>query len=72
MNNLETQSKDSVIWYVSYNPAFVNFKPWWITSFSLGLLQPDIFLLNADLNPGFCPYYPTLTKKDVNEQEGLL
>lgn len=52
-----------MLWYVSYNPAFVYFKPWWITTLSLGLLKPDIFLLEGSLNPGFCPYIPALTKK---------
>lgn len=70
-------------WVVTYAPAYAYVRPWWIGTYSLTLLSTSTYEIQADLNPGFCPYTPglsqdklylvqdMLTQTFLNESEGV-
>ena len=46
-------------------------KPWWLATFSFGLLSTDTIEKKAFLAPGFCPYrnlYSINQSKDIQDK----
>jgi len=40
-------------------------RPWLLGTLSINLLTSTQVQLKANLNPGFCPYLPTLNIEDI-------
>ena len=59
-------------WVITYAPAYAYVRPWWIGTYSLTLLSTNTYEIQADLNPGFCPYTPGLSQSRLYSVQDML
>ena len=59
-------------WVISFAPAYAYVRPWWIGTYSLTILSTSSYEIQADLNPGFCPYTPGLTQINLYSVQNML
>ncbi len=55
-----TQSDKYQQWTVTFNSAYSYIKPWWLNLLSFGIMKGSLQDERLNLNPGFCPYTPTV------------
>lgn len=61
----ETLSPNFQQWTVSYNPAYSFMRPWVISTLSMTLMVDKPYIIEGNLNPGFCPFIPALKMSNI-------
>ncbi|KAL4475110.1 hypothetical protein ABPG74_001806 [Tetrahymena malaccensis] len=59
-------------WQITYNPAYSYFKPYWLGTLTVSLLNSQRYENQYVLAPGFCPYVNSLSQKRLNTVKELL
>ncbi|KAL4461660.1 hypothetical protein ABPG72_009063, partial [Tetrahymena utriculariae] len=59
-------------WQITYNPAYSYFKPYWLGTLTVSLLNSQRYEDQYVLAPGFCPYVNSLSQKRLNTVKELL
>ncbi|EWS74829.1 phage head-tail adaptor family protein, putative (macronuclear) [Tetrahymena thermophila SB210] len=59
-------------WQLTYNPAYSYFRPFWLGTLTLSLLNSQRYENQFVLAPGFCPYVNSLSQNRLNTVKQLL
>ena len=62
VGNIGAQSTHALRYFLSTKSAYIDMKPWWVSTFSATLLLSAKYSFQGRLAPGFCPWKPELNE----------